>query len=402
MQPVDPLIGRVVNATWRLEQFVARGTMGTVYRGSNVKIGTPIAVKVLNPEFLNDPLIRERFRREAMVSSLTDSPYVVRVYDLCTEADGWVFLIMEWLSGMSLGEYLLHRGQLRPGEVVALLTQVAEGLGAAHQAGIVHRDIKPGNLYLVRTGASGVPLPKIVDFGLSKVLAAGGQLTAAATMLGTPHYMPVEQFNSSADADLRADIYALGVIGYEALAGRRPFHDGTPVQILNEINTRTPEPLPATVPAALAQVVLRAMSRQRDDRWASTMAFATALQGAAAATGIVPQPLDSMPGLAAPAPSPPAPLRAPAPAPVSAPAPAPQRAGPPHAGSPPMAQAVPRPHPMRGPPYMPPAYPNPMAGRTVPHRRGRNKPTPVWLVILTTLGILAAVLWLVSNLGWLI
>jgi len=288
---VDPLLGRVVGGTWRIDAYVARGSMGTVYRGANVRIGTPIAVKVLNPEFLSDPLIRERFRREAMVSARVSSNFLVRVFDLCTEADGYAFLIMEWLSGMSLADYLRARPRLYVGEVVTLVSQVGEGLESAHRAKIIHRDIKPGNIFLERAGAGDELVPKIVDFGLSKIIEAGSQLTAAATMMGTPHYMPVEQFNDSAAVDARADVYALGVIAYEALAGRRPFRDGSPVQILNDIATRNPDPLPDYVPTAVSQVVMQALAKEREERWQSASDFATALRQAARDADVAARPL---------------------------------------------------------------------------------------------------------------
>jgi eukaryotic-like serine/threonine-protein kinase len=284
----DPLIGRVIQDTWKVEEFVARGSMGAVYRAVHTKIGTSVAVKVLNPEFLHDEEIRERFRREATVSSRCDSAHLVRVLDFSTESDGYVALIMEWLHGETLAAFLKRRGALRVGEVVTLVTQVGEGLSEAHAAGIIHRDLKPGNIYLAESGHGGLVVPKILDFGISKIVEEGGDLTGTATMMGTPHYMPVEQFDSSRDVDRRADIYALGVICYELLAGRRPFAGASPVQILNKITSQDPPPLPDSVPAPVAAVVKKAMSRHAGDRYSQVEDFVEAFTDAAEGVGLGP------------------------------------------------------------------------------------------------------------------
>lgn len=285
----DPLIGRVIQDTWKVEEFVARGSMGAVYRAVNTKIGTPVAVKVLNPEFLHDEEIRERFRREATVSSRCDSAHLVKVLDFSTEPDGYVALIMEWLHGETLASFLKKRGMLSVPEVVTLVTQVGEGLSEAHAAGIIHRDLKPGNIYLAESGHGGLVVPKILDFGISKIVEEGGDLTGTATMMGTPHYMPVEQFDSSRDVDRRADIYALGVICYELLAGRRPFAGASPVQILNKISSQDPPPLPEGVPAPVAGVVMKAMARQAGDRYSRVEDFIEAFTDAAEETGLSPE-----------------------------------------------------------------------------------------------------------------
>ncbi len=380
--------------------------MGTVYRGVNVKIGTPIAIKVLNPEFLQDPVIRERFRREAMVSSRVTSNYLVRVLDLCTEPDGYAFLIMEWLSGTSLADFLHERRELYVGEVLTLVSQVGEGLEVAHRAGIVHRDIKPGNIFLERSALGDVLVPKIVDFGLSKVIEAGGQLTAAATMMGTPHYMPVEQFNNSAGVDARADVYSLGVIAYEALTGHRPFCEGTPVQILNDIMTRDPDPLPDVLPPTMASVIMRAMAKDREQRWRTAAELVSALNAAAQSDGIEPQPLVPLavrepraPATEVPAPPqqpianhPPSPVAGPpSPAP---PGPAPAVVGPPT----PARQIVAPPKP--GPPM--PAVGAYAQGVPAHRPRPRKTKQPVhgWLIFTLTLGAVAVLAWLMLRFGF--
>ena len=293
----DPLIGRVIQDTWKVEEFVARGSMGAVYRAVNTHIGTPVAVKVLNPEFLHDEEIRERFRREASVSSRCDSAHLVKVLDLCTEPDGYEALIMEWLHGESLASFLKKRGKLAVPEVLTLLTQVGEGLSEAHAAGIIHRDLKPGNIYLSESGHGGLVVPKILDFGISKIIEAGAELTGTATMMGTPHYMPIEQFDSSRDVDRRADIYSLGVICYELLAGRRPFAGSSPVQILNKITSQDPPPLPEDVPPPVVAVVMKAMSRQASDRYARVEDFIEALTDAAEEVGLAPEALPTSVGV---------------------------------------------------------------------------------------------------------
>ncbi|MFH2007600.1 MAG: serine/threonine-protein kinase [bacterium] len=295
----DPLIGRVIDSTWRIDEFVARGSMGAVYRGANTKIGTPVAIKVLNPEFLHDDEIRERFRREATVSGRCDSAHLVKVLDLCTEPDGYVALIMEWLPGETLAAYLRRHGPFSVSEVVSLLAQVGEGLAEAHGAGIIHRDLKPGNVFLTASGHGGLVIPKILDFGISKIIEEGSGLTGTATMMGTPHYMPAEQFDSSRDVDRRADIYALGVITYELLAGKRPFAGASPMQILNQITSSAPPPLPEAVPEGVGEVVLKAMSRLPEDRYDRVEDYVEAVRVAAAEAGLVPETLAPTIGLAA-------------------------------------------------------------------------------------------------------
>jgi hypothetical protein len=184
---------------------------------------------------------------------------------------------------------LKRRGALAVPEVVTLLTQVGEGLAEAHAAGIIHRDLKPGNIYLAESGHSGLVVPKILDFGISKIVEEGGDLTGTATMMGTPHYMPVEQFDSSRDVDRRADIYALGVICYELLAGRRPFAGSSPMQILNKITTQDPPLLPEAVPAPVAAVVMKAMARQARDRYVQVEDFVEAFTAAAEEAGLGPE-----------------------------------------------------------------------------------------------------------------
>jgi len=288
--PPDPLIGRVLQQTWRIEAFVARGSMGAVYRGANTHCGTPVAVKVLNPEYLHDAEIRERFRREATVSSRCDSPHLVRVLDLVEQGDGLICLVMEWLHGESLTDRLARRGRLPLGEIARLMAEIGEGLHEAHEMGIVHRDLKPGNIFLAEAGRAGLQIPKIVDFGISKIIEAGAELTATATMMGTPHYMPVEQFDDSKVVDSRADIYALGVITYELLAGRRPFRGRTPMAILQQVAATTPPPLPEDIPEAVAAVVRRAMAKDAADRYPTALDFTEALTEAATAAGHPPPP----------------------------------------------------------------------------------------------------------------
>lgn len=293
----DPLIGRVLRDTWRIESFVARGSMGAVYRGVNTHAGTPVAVKVLNPEFLHDEEIRERFHREATISARCDSPHLVKVFDLVADADGYVCLVMEWLHGETLAGALKRRGRLTVPEAVALVEEIGEGLHEAHLAGIVHRDLKPANIFLAEAGRAGLLVPKIVDFGISKILEAGAALTATATMMGTPHYMPVEQFDNSKGVDQRADIYALGVITYEVVAGHRPYRGLTPMAILNQVAAGAPPPLPEDVPEGVARVILRAMAKDAGDRYPTVLDYCEALLEAATAAGLAPT-LATQPGTA--------------------------------------------------------------------------------------------------------
>jgi eukaryotic-like serine/threonine-protein kinase len=292
------------------------GGMGEVYRATDIRLSRSVAIKVLPESLALDPQFRERFDREARAISQLAHPNVCTLYDV-GEDHGTAFLVMELLAGETLAERLVRAGRALPvDEALALGCQIAEGLAAAHRAGIVHRDLKPANVFLARVGGgSGAPVVKLLDFGLAKdgaVSTGAGEpagalidhtasptvsapLTAQGTILGTFQYMPPEQIEG-AEADRRADIWALGCVLYEMLAGRRAFSGKTHASLVGAIMHADPEPLALgdpLAPPALDHLVRRCLAKDPDDRWQDVRDVAAELRWIAAAprsTGIVAAP----------------------------------------------------------------------------------------------------------------
>lgn len=214
---------RVLAGRYRIRGFVGMGSMARVYLAEDQQKGMPVAVKVLEEPYRNDPKVRERFHREARMASVIGHPSIIQIFDEGQrEDDGAPFLVMEFLVGETVGAFLRREGKMRPEIAIPSLRQAASALGAAHRAGIVHRDVKPDNLFLL--GEPGAPYElKVVDFGLSKL--PDSNLTAAGVVVGTPATMAPEQVLGET-IDGRTDIYALGMVAYVMLAGRHPFEDG--------------------------------------------------------------------------------------------------------------------------------------------------------------------------------
>jgi serine/threonine-protein kinase len=259
-----------------LGEVIGRGGMGEVYR-AEVSGGAACAVKVLHPNLVSDPTLVDRFVREAKVSSGLASRHIVEVLGHGVAPDGSHYLAMELLEGATLVEVLRDKGTLDLRSVEKLVCEVADGLAAAHAAGIVHRDIKPGNLMLV---AEPSPCWKVLDFGISKLLAGTGTLTGRDP-IGTPGYMPPEQIHGR-EIDERADVFALGAVAYRAITGRPPFSGPDMVSILLKAAQEQP-----VRPGAIAPVVpdvelwlALALAKRRDDRPASAAELARAFSAA--------------------------------------------------------------------------------------------------------------------------
>jgi eukaryotic-like serine/threonine-protein kinase len=256
--------------------------MGTVFEGHHVVIGRSVAVKVLHPNYAQKAEAVQRFYREARAAGRIGHPNVCEVYDLDTLADGSPYLVMEKLVGETLARRIATEGRLPLYDLVDILIQVLSALIAAHEKGIVHRDIKPENVFLTkRTGCP--PLAKLLDFGVSKTIGttadnAGDDpdLTRRGMVVGTPHYMSPEQARGDRDLDERVDVYACGVILYEALTGHRPFIAPSHGALLREILNANPRPareLRRALPSAFEVVLHKAMARDREERHASAAEF---------------------------------------------------------------------------------------------------------------------------------
>jgi len=214
--------GAVLDGRYLLQERLGTGGMGAVWRAEHVRIGRPVAVKVLHPEVSTSPLEVERFRREALIAVQLSSPHVVEVLDFGETHDGALYLVMELLEGESLRDRLRREERLAPDVVAGLMRQLLRGLDAAHRAGVVHRDLKPENLWLVpRTGGDQL---KILDFGIAKLSTPppGAERTQVGLVIGTPQFLSPEQAVCG-DVDARADLYSAGVIAYLLLTGRHPF-----------------------------------------------------------------------------------------------------------------------------------------------------------------------------------
>ncbi len=274
--------GTALNHRWTLASLLATGTSGEVYRATDAEGGPDVAVKVLREEWAEDPVAVQRFQREARATERIDHPHVVRVLDHgLDERRPWI--VMELLAGETL-EALLARRRLSSPEVARVVCQVAAALDVAHAAGVVHRDLKPDNVFVLE-GRSPVDV-KVLDFGFAKVadrLVAGAELTAANALLGTPLYMSPEQIRSSKDVDRRTDVWSLGVLAYELIAGEAPFRAERVADLFVEILSKPVTPLSAAAPgspAGLDDWARRALAREPERRFPTATELADALADA--------------------------------------------------------------------------------------------------------------------------
>jgi formylglycine-generating enzyme required for sulfatase activity/predicted Ser/Thr protein kinase len=274
---------------FRIVRRLGQGGMGTVFLAEQVGVGNrPVALKVLNRKLLDDPDFLLRFQNEAGSTGRIHHPNVVTIYESAQADDGTPYIAMEFLEGESLRQALERRGALPVTEVAEILQQAARGLNAAHRLGIIHRDLKPDNIFLTR-GDEGELVVKVVDFGIAK-LRESATHTQTGMVLGTPAYMSCEQASGmrSDELDARSDIYSLGVVAYETLSGRVPFHSDTPLGYLRKHMLEEPPPFRAVaqglgVPPAVESAVMKALAKDRDQRYGSVLEFAQEFAQAAAA-----------------------------------------------------------------------------------------------------------------------
>jgi eukaryotic-like serine/threonine-protein kinase len=254
--------------SYRIEATIGEGGMGVVYRARDIKLNRPVAIKFLS-ESLADADARRRFQREAQMASSLDHPHILTVHD-AGEFEGRQYLVTEFVDGGTLNDWA--RAEARTWRhVVELLIGVADGLAAAHAAGILHRDIKPANILVARNGYA-----KLADFGLAKLVETSEDdatqptqwRTGAHILIGTISYMSPEQA-SGKTIDTRSDIFSFGVVLYEMVAQRKPFEGTTSLQVIQAIIHQTPKPLPASVPLELRMAVDKALEKDPDDRYQS-------------------------------------------------------------------------------------------------------------------------------------
>ena len=268
----DSLVGTTLAGKYRIDARLNEGGMGTVYRGCHVLMDKTVAIKVLRASLAADEKIVARFSREARAASRISHPNALTVTDFGEDESGHVFLVMEFLSGKTLKQVIRDEGPLPLPRVVDITRQIGDALNAAHEQGVVHRDLKSDNIMLVDTLAG--DHAKVLDFGIAKINEPDGSidtgLTAPNLVIGTPQYMSPEQCSQETEIDARSDIYSLGVILYEMLVGHVPFSGESPTMVMMK---HLQEPVPSVLeersdlPVAVGRVVARAMAKVRDNRY---------------------------------------------------------------------------------------------------------------------------------------
>jgi serine/threonine-protein kinase len=289
------LVGQVLSERYRIDAVLGEGGMGAVYRAEHLLMHKRVAIKVLHPEMTRMPEVVQRFEREAMAAANIDHPHVAAAYDFGKLASGAFFLVLEYVEGKALRDVIADEGGLSVDRAVYITRQVLQALSRAHGMGIVHRDLKPENVMLVER--DGDPdFVKVLDFGIAKVpvtemskgKTTGAALTQLGMVYGTPEYMAPEQALGQ-DVDLRADLYALGVLLFEMLTGKRPFDAANPVQILGMV-VSLPVPSFATVcperkiPTGIEDVTRKLLAKLADDRYPDARSAIQALDAAHAPT----------------------------------------------------------------------------------------------------------------------
>ncbi len=301
----DPLVGQIFAGRYRIVKLLGEGGMGSVYLaeqnlGSSVR---KVAIKTLHAHLSQDEAIRARFQREVGTVAELEHPNTIQVFDFGTSPDGHLFIVMEFVQGVSLGDALTREKHFSPERTKKILAQVVGALAEAHQRGIVHRDLKPDNVILTKR-AGQEDFVKLLDFGIAKrstqSSAAEAKLTQQGTVLGTPPYMSPEQFTGNA-VDARSDIYALAVMAYEMLTGELPFKANTAWEWATQHMRVAPRPIEGApfgeaVPRPMRKAIERALAKSPDDRPATVTAFFEAF-----AEGRVTDPAAPLASVAAPA-----------------------------------------------------------------------------------------------------
>ena len=293
---LDPMIDRIIDGRYRVLMRIGTGGMGAVYKVEHLAMGKLAAMKVLHSSLTEDREVAQRFRREAEAVSRLSSPHTVQVFDFGESARS-SYLVMELVKGEDLGAILRRDGPLPFARLAPLMMQVCDALSEAHEAGIVHRDLKPENL-LVARARDGHDIAKVVDFGLAKLRDQEelNAVTARGSLVGTPFYMSPEQIRAE-ELDARSDLYSLGALMYRVLTGVHPYTAATPVAVLTQHLTeelvppskRKPE---LNIGPRVEAIIMRAMAKRRDERYASADALKQALaQAASSASQRLPAPV---------------------------------------------------------------------------------------------------------------
>ncbi|MBL4684515.1 MAG: protein kinase [Nannocystaceae bacterium] len=279
---IPPVVsGDILGERYRIIEMIGQGGMGTVFVAEHTTIGKHVAIKVLGEDFAHRATLVERFVQEARAASLIRHPHIVDITDFGFVREGLPYFVMEYLEGQTLAQRIADQRRIPWPAARDIMLQICAALQAAHDKGVIHRDMKPDNIFLIDRGGNG-PFVKVLDFGIAKIVAEEDKnLTKTGTVMGTAAYMSPEQAQSLS-VDTRTDIYATGVVLYEMLTGRVPFDAGGFVGVLTKhITERVPSMRSvapeAKIPRALDRAVLRALHKDRDDRYASADELAAVL-----------------------------------------------------------------------------------------------------------------------------
>jgi len=292
--------GQVIDGKYRIVRLLGTGGMGAVYEGENTRIRRKVAIKVLHAAASSQPDVVTRFEREAQAAALVGSEHICEVLDLGVLPDGTRYMVMEYLDGETFSGRIKRSGRLAPPQSIPIMIQVLDALGAAHTAGIIHRDLKPDNIFILPQKGNMRDFVKILDFGVSKFSQLGGEemnVTRAGAVVGTPYYMSPEQARGSSAIDARTDIYAIGVLLYQASTGQVPFQAQTFNELLFKIVLEVAPPPQTYAPDVdpdFAGIIQKAMAREPAQRFQSCQEFRDALLAYQAARAV---PMPGLPGM---------------------------------------------------------------------------------------------------------
>jgi len=263
----DPFVGKVIDGRYEIQARIGEGGMGVVYKARQTSIDRVIALKMLNQQMAQDPTWVQRFYNEAKACSRLQHPNTIRMFDFGQTTDGRLFMTMEFLDGVAL-RTALQNGPMAPQRVVKILIQCCASLAEAHSIGIIHRDIKPDNVFLLNMAGS-PDFVKLLDFSVAKLLEGDRMSTQAGVVFGTPQYMSPEQ-GRGLPLDARSDLYALGILAFEMLTANVPYNDENPMTVIQmHIRAEVP-PMPQTVPYSVQAIVRRAMEKDPARRYQSS------------------------------------------------------------------------------------------------------------------------------------
>jgi serine/threonine-protein kinase len=298
----DPFVGRTLDDKYLVEEPVGAGGMGAVYRARHLSMDRPVAIKFLHQRFVEDEAARNRFQAEARAAVKLCHPNAVSVTDFGQTSEGVVYIVMELLEGRTLREILNREAPLETARATSIMLQTSDAVAAAHVAGIIHRDLKPSNI-LVTQSADHPAAVKVLDFGIATFSADDDEdapmLAPTNTVIGTPRYMSPEQHHGH-ELTPAADVYSLGVILYEMLAGMAPFSGSTPAEIAEKHANNpphSPREIVAAIPEDVERVVLHALEKQPSDRPANAGEFRRELLDTAERLGLEHHAITSAPGI---------------------------------------------------------------------------------------------------------